>query len=325
MISARTNIARCMTAVTASVLSVPLFCQNYPIRPIRVIVPFSPGGGSDILARMLATPMSERLGRPVVVDNRPSGAGIVGTDLAAKAVPDGYTILVAQAAHAWNAQLYGKLPYDPIKDFAAISLILSSPTGLFLHPSVPAKTVKEFIAHAKANPGKIHYGTSGLASTGHLNTELFNSMIGIQMNHVPYKGVGQVITALLGNEVQFTFSNIVSTRPHWLAGRLRFIAHAGARRLAAMPEVPTVAESGVPGYESSPWWGYLTPRKVPRPVLERLYKEIIAAANLPDVRQLYAAQGAEVIGNTPDEFAKVMQADAEKWGAVGRRLGIKLD
>ncbi len=339
MIPVNTSITGCMIAVavlttTAAVFttaaavltaSAPVYSQNYPSRPIRVIVPFSPGGGSDILARLLATPMSERLWQPVVVDNRPAGSGIVGTELAAKAAPDGYTLLVAQAAHAANAQLFSKLPYDPIKDFAPISLIIAAPTGMFLHPSVPAKTVKEFIAHAKANPNKINYGTSGPASTPHLTTELFSSMAGIQMNHVPYKGAGQVVTAMLGNEVQFTFTNIVSARPHWLAGRLRFVAHGGAKRLAAVSEIPTVAESGVPGFEASFWWGYLAPRKVPRPILERLHKEIVAAANLPDVRQNYASQGVEVVGNTPDEFAKIIQADADKWGAIGRRLGIKLD
>jgi len=298
---------------------------NYPSRPVRVIVPFSPGGGSDILARLLAPHLSARLGQPVVVDNRPAGSGIVGGDIVAKSAPDGHTLLLVQAAHAVNAQLFTKLPYDPIKDFAPITLVISSPSGMFLHPAVPAKTVQEFIAHARANPGKLNFGSSGPGSTPHLGIELFSSMTGIQIIHVPYKGAGQVITALLGNEVQFTFTNLVSTRPHWQAGRLRFIAHSGSKRMEAMPEVPTISESGVPGYVTSPWWGYMAPAKTPRPVVIRLQKEIAAVANLPDVRQTYVAQGSEIVANTPEEFAKTIQADAEKWGAIGRRLGIKLD
>ena len=313
-------IAAMMVTVAAQA-----FSQNYPIRPIRLIVPFSPGGGSDLLARLLATPMTERLGQPVVVDNRPSGSGILGADIVAKSQPDGYTLLVPQSAHAANAQLFTRLPYDAIKDFAPISLVISQPTGLFLYPSVPAKTVKELIAYAMANPSKINYGTSGPASGPHLNAELFSSMAGIRMNHVPYKGAGQAVTAILGNEVQLTFTNIVTARPHWLSGRLRFVAHGNAKRLPAIPEVPTIAESGLPEFESRGWWGYLAPRKVPRPIIERLHKEITAAANLPDVKQTYNAQGVEVVANTPDEFAKIIQADADKWGAIGRRLGIKLD
>ena len=298
---------------------------NYPTRPVRVIVPFSPGGGSDIIARLLGPRLSDRLGQPVVVDNRPAGSGILGGDIVAKSAPDGHTLLLVQAAHAANAQLYTRLPYDPIRDFAPITLVVSSASGMFLHPMVPAKNVKEFIAYAKSNPGKLNFGSSGPGSTPHLGTELFCSMTGIKMTHVPYKGAGQVIMALLGNEVQFAFTNLVSTRPHWQAGRLRLIAHAGSKRLEAMPEVPTIAESGVPGYVTSFWWGYMAPAKTPRPVVERLHKEIAAVASLPDVRQTVISQGWEVVANTPEEFAKTIQADADKWGAIGKRLGVRLD
>ncbi len=298
---------------------------GYPSRPIRVIVPFSPGGGSDIIARLLGPRLSDRLGQPVVVDNRPAGSGILGADIVAKSVPDGHTLLLVQAAHAANAQLYTRLPYDPIRDFAPISLVITSSSGMFLHPAVPAKTVKEFIAYARANPGKLNFGSSGPGSTPHLGTELFSSMAGIKMTHVPYKGAGQVIIALLGNEVQFAFTNLVSTRPHWQAGRLRLIAHAGAKRLEAMPEVPTIAESGVPGYVTSFWWGYMAPAKTPRPVVERLHREIAAVASLPDVRHTVVSQGWEVVASTPGEFTKIIEADAERWGAIGKRLGVKLD
>ena len=229
MIPVNTSIAGCMIAVAVLTAAAPGFCQNYPSRPIRIIVPFSAGGGSDILARFLGPRLSERIGQPVVVDNRPSGSGILGSDIVAKSVPDGYTLLLVQAAHAVNARLHTKLPYDPIKDFAPITLVISQPSGMFLHPSVPAKTVQEFIAHTKANPGKLNFGSTGPGSNPHLNAELFSSMAGIQMTHVPYKGAGQVVTALLSNEVQFAFINLVSTMAHWKAGRLRFIAHGGGK------------------------------------------------------------------------------------------------
>ncbi len=297
---------------------------NYPNRPVRVIVPFSPGGGSDVVARTLAPRLSDRLGQPVVVDNRPAGAGIVGTDIAAKAPPDGHTLLVAQAAHASNAQLFTRLPYDPIRDFAPISLVISSPSGMTIHASVPAKTVKEFIAYAKANSGKLNYGSSGPGSSPHLGTELFSSLVGIQMVHVPYKGAGQLVSSLLGNEVQFAFVNLLSTGSHVQAGRLRLLAHTGARRLDRMPEVPTVKESGVP-YEASFWWGYMAPGKTPLMVIDRLYREIAAVAKLPEIRSILTAQGSEVVVNEPGEFARIIQADAAKWGAIGKSLGVRLD
>ena len=307
------------------VAAAPASSQSYPSRPIRVIVPFSPGGSSDILARYLSPRLSDRLGQPVVVDNRPAGSGILGADIVAKSTPDGYTLLLVQAAHAANAQLFTRLPYDPVKDFAPITLVVSSPSGMFLHPSVPAKTVKEFIAYAIANRGKLNFASVGTGSTPHLNTELFSSMTGIQMTHVPYKGAGQFVTALVGNEVQFALANLVSTKPHWQAGRLRFIAHSGSKRLESLPDVPTIAESGVPGYEARGWLGYMAPKKTPRPIVDRLHKEITAVTNLPDVRQNFISQGSEVVVNTPEEFAKIIQADAEKWGAIGKRLGVKLD
>lgn len=298
---------------------------NYPTRPIRVIVPFSPGGGSDVLARLLGPRLSDRLGQPVVVDNRPSGSGIVGGDIVAKSTPDGYTLLLVFSTHAQSAQLFTRLPFDPIKDFAPITLVISSPPGMMLNPAVPAKTVKEFITHAKANPGKLNFGTSGPGGSPHLYTELFISMAGVQMTHISYKGIAPVITAMLSNEVQFTFANMFSTKGHWQAGRLRLIAHAGSKRLESMPDVPTIAESGVPGYEARSWWGYMGPAKTPRPIMGRLHKEITAVANLPDIRQTFISQGSEIVVNTPDEFANVIKADAEKWGAIGKRLGVKLD
>jgi tripartite-type tricarboxylate transporter receptor subunit TctC len=318
-------VAACVVGLWGACAAAASPQANYPTRPIRVIVPLSPGGGSDIIARLLGPGLSDRLGQPVIVDNRPAASGIVGTDIVAKSVPDGHTLLLVQAAHAASAQLHTRLPYDPISDFSPITRVISSSPGMFLHPAVPAKSVKEFVAYARANPGKLNFGSSGPGSTPHLGAELFSSMAGIQMTHVPYKGAAPVITALLGNEVQFAFTNLVSTRPHWQAGRLRLIAISGSKRLEAMPEVPTIAESGMPGYVTNFWWGYMAPANTPRPVVERLNREIVAVASLPEVRNTVVSQGWEVAANTPEEFARIIQADAEKWGAIGRRLGVKLD
>ncbi len=314
-------------AACVSCLGTAAVCAqgSFPNRPIRLIVPFAPGGGSDVLARMLGPRLSDRLGQPVVVDNRPAAAGIVGADLVAKATPDGHTLLGTTTTFVISGTLQKGLPYDAFKDFAPLTMVITTPFGLLVHPSVPAKTVKEFIAYGKANAGKLNYGTSGPGSSPHLTTELFNSMAGLQMTHVPYKGIAQAITAQLGNEVQVTFSNMFSTMGHWKAGRLRLIAHAGTKRRDSIPDVPTIAEAGVPGFESSNFYGYVAPAKTPRPVIQRLHKEFVAVANLPEVRQLFAAQDNDVVVNTPEEFARIIKAEADKWGEIGRKLGVKLD
>ncbi len=298
---------------------------DYPHKPIRVIVPFSPGGGSDVIARLVGARLAERFGQTVVVDNRPAASGIVGTDLVAKASPDGYTLLLVTASHAVSSRLATRLPYDPIKDFSPITVVIASPFGALLQPSLPAASMKDFIAYAKANPGKLNYGSSGPGSTPHLATELLMSMAGLQMTHVPYKGVAQYVTAQLGGEIQFSLGNMFSTMGHWKAGRLRLVAHTGPRRLEAYPELPTVAESGVPGYESSLWYGFMAPARTPRTIVTKLYQEIAAIIRVPEMRQMLVAQGNDVITNTPEAFAQLIKADAEKWGAVGKRLGIKLD
>jgi tripartite-type tricarboxylate transporter receptor subunit TctC len=298
---------------------------TYPDRPIRVIVPLAPGGGSDYTARYIGQRLADRIGQSVVVDNRPAASGIVGTELVAKAVPDGYTLLLAYSTHAQSAQLFAKLPYDPIKDFAPVTEVIATPLTMLLNPSVPAATVKEFIAYAKANPGKLNYGTSGPGSSPHLAAELFDSMAGITMTHIPYKGVALYITAQIGNEIQFSFSNMFTTMPHWKSGRLKLIATGGLKRMEAMPELPTIAESGVPGFEALTWYGYMAPAKTPRAIVDKLQKQIAAIVNTPEVRQTFISQGNEPLANTPDEFAKVIKNDADKWGAIGRKLGVKLD
>ena len=315
-----------LAAALAFAAAPPALAQaDYPNRPIRVIVPLAPGGGSDYTARFMGIKLAERLGQQMVVDNRPASSGIVGTDLVAKANPDGYTLLLVFSTHAQSAQLWEKLPYDPIKDFAPISLVIQTALALIVHPSVPAKTVKEFIAYAKANPGKLNFGSSGPGSSPHLATELFNIMTGISGTHVPYKGIGPVITAQIGNEIQYSFANMFSTQAHWSSGRLRLIAAGGLKRSEAYPDVPTIAESGVPGFETLIWYGYMAPAKTPRPIVDRLHKEIVAVVNQPEVRKQFIAQANDPVANTPQEFTAVIKADAEKWGAIGRKLGVKLD
>ena len=299
--------------------------NDYPTKTIRVIVPLAPGGGSDYTARFLAPRLSERLGQSIIVDNRPGASGVVGTDLVAKATPDGYTLLLAYSTHAQSAQLFSKLPYDPIKDFQPITIVMMTPLTLQVHPSVPAKTTKELIAYAKQNEGKLNYGSSGPGSSPHLTMELFDSLAGIRMNHIPYKGVSQYITAQLQNEVQLSLANMFTTMPHWKAGRLRIIATTGAKRMEALPDLPTIAESALPGFESQTWYSYMAPAKTPRPVVMKIQQAIHAIVFSPEVKKQFVDQGNEPLVNTPDEFAKIVKADADKWGAIGRKLGVKLD
>lgn len=310
--------------VAALLFATMAAAQTWPTKPVRVIVPFSPGGGSDVVARMVGQKLSTRIGQPVVIVNQPAASGVVGTDTAAKAQPDGYTLLMITSTHAVNARLATALPYDLIRDFAPISLVNSSPFGLMLHPAVPATSVKDFIAYAKANPGKLNYGSSGPGSSPHLATELFMSMAGITMTHIPYKGVAQYVGAQLGNEIQFSFGNLFSTMGHWKAGRLLLLAHGGTKRLEVFPDLPTVAET-VPGFEASIWYGFVAPARTPPALVARLQGEIAAVVNSPDMRQLLVSQGNEVLASTPEAFAKVIKTDVERWGTLGKRLGIKLD
>ena len=321
-----TNSAVMVLACALGAASSAAIAQDkYPSRPIRLVIPFAPGGGSDVTARLLGPRVAERLGQPVVIDNRPAASGVVGADIVAKAVPDGHTLLGTTVTFVINGTLQQGLPYDAFKDFTPITQAFVSPFGLLLHPSVPAKTVKELIAYARANPGKLLYGSSGPGSSPHLSAELFLSMAGLTMTHVPYRGIAPAITAQLGNEVQVAFSNMFSTLGHWKAGRLRLVAHGGAKRVESFPDIPTIAESGLPGYESSNWYGYVATAKTPQAIIRALNQAFVAAINQSDVRKTLVAQGNDVVANTPEEFAKIIRADAERWGSIGRKLGVKLD
>jgi tripartite-type tricarboxylate transporter receptor subunit TctC len=292
----------------------------WPERPVTLVVPYTPGGVTDALARVVATALAGRLKQPVVVDNRAGGGANIGAALVAKANPDGYTLLMGSAAtHAINASLYKKLSYDPIKDFAPISLVAEVPNVLVVNPSVPAHNVKELIAYAKAHPGQLNFGSSGAGGTIHLSGELFKSMAGVQMTHVPYKGSAPAVNDLLGGQTQVMFDS--SVVPYVKAGRLRALGVTSARRSSALPDVPTIAEAGLPGYEATAWFGILAPAGTPKPVIAKLNAEISAVLRDPAVTKWMAGQGFEAAGGTPADFAAHIRKETAKWARVVKESG----
>ena len=298
--------------------------QDYPVRPVRMIVPFAAGGGSDVVARTVATKLSESLGQPVVVDNRPGAGGNIGTDMVAKAAPDGYTLLMGVVGPiAINPSLFGNLPYDPIRDFAPITQAVFVTNMLVINPSVPANNLKELIAYGRANPGKLASGTGGTGTAGHMASELFKSMTKLDMLVIPYKGGAPAVNDLLGGQVNMTFEAILATLPHVRAGKLKAIAVTTSSRSSLLPDVPTVAEAGLPGYAANNWYGFLAPANTPRPVIDRLNREIVKILGTPEIKEKFAALGAESVGNTPEEFAANIKSDVEKWKAVVVETGAK--
>ncbi|MDB5807920.1 MAG: tctC [Betaproteobacteria bacterium] len=310
--------------VFACLASPAAIAQDYPSKTIRIIVPFTPGGATDVVARIIAQKLSEQFARQVVVDNRGGAGGIVGVEVVAKAAPDGYTLVMGTSGtHAINASLYPKLSYDPVKDFAPVTRTALLPSMIVVHPSIPARSVRELIALAKKNPGQLTYASSGSAQ--YLTGALFNTMAQIEMVHVPYKGGSQSMPAQLSGEVSLSFTTVVSALPHVASGRLRGLAVTSARRTPSAPQFPTVAESGLPGYEAVSWYGVLAPAGTPREVVTRLNGEIVRALKLPDVQQLMLVQGAEPISESPEQFAALIKADVAKWGDVVRKSGAKAD
>lgn len=298
--------------------------QNFPSRPIRLISPFAAGGGNDLLCRTVAAKMTASLGQQVIVENRTGANGMIGTEAAARAAPDGHTLVLIPSGHAVNASLYSKLPYDPIRDFATVSLVGASPLVLAVHPSLPAKSVKELTALAKARPGQLSYVSAGIGSSGHLGGALFEVMTGTRMVHVPYKGMSLALIDLVSGQVSLSFATSLSVIPHVQSGRLRALASTGAKRSPALPNLPTIAET-VPGYEASLWYGFVGPARIPADIVRRLNAEIVAALKFPDVRERLAAQGIDVRTSTPEEFAKLLAADLERWAKVVQRAGIKVE
>jgi tripartite-type tricarboxylate transporter receptor subunit TctC len=300
--------------------------QEYPVKPIRMIIPYPPGGGTDFFARTLGAKLTEALGQPVVMENRPGAAGVIGADAVAKAAPDGYTIFIGQASNlAINPHLMAKLPYDPLRDFSPVSLVGGSPSLLVVHPSLPVHTVKDLVALARAKPGAIVYASAGAGSPGHISTEYFKRVAGIDMLHVPYKGASPALTNVLAGEASLYFTSPVAAQPLVRAGRLRQVAVTSAKRFAPLPEVPTIAESGYPEIDIVSWWGLLTPANVPQEIIARLHAETVKAMNAPQTRDRLARQGVEVMTDTPDEFARFIRLEIEKWGRMVKASGARLD
>jgi tripartite-type tricarboxylate transporter receptor subunit TctC len=308
-------VATAFTATTA----------DYPQKPIRLIVPFAAGGGNDAVARTIAQRLSAGLGQQVVVDNRAGAGGIVGAELAAKSAPDGYTLFLGGVgSHAINPGVHRNLPYDPVRDFAPISLIASAPLILVVQPSLPTNSVEEFVALAKAKPETINYASNGNGSSSHLAAVMFEAMTGTRMTHVPYKGLAPALVDLLAGQVQAMFSSVVAILPHVQAGKLRALAVTGEKRLALIPDVPTIAESGVAGYQAGSWYGILAPAGTPPEIIRTLNGEIVKAIRQPDVKRAFALEGAEAIGSSPQEFAAHIRAELSRLGKVAREAKIEL-
>jgi tripartite-type tricarboxylate transporter receptor subunit TctC len=297
----------------------------YPSKPIRLIAPFAPGGPTDLFARLMGAKLGERLAQPVVVENRPGAGGSVGAEAAAKAAPDGYTLVLVSSSFAVNATLYPKLPYDTLKDFAPVTLLASAPFLLAAHQGVPAGSVRELVAYAKANPGKLNYGSGGSGSGPHIVAELFKSEAGVNIVHIPYKGTGPLIAALVAGDVQLAFGNIFALVPQIKSGRLKAIAVTGRERSSALPEVPTVSESGLPGFEAVGVHGLLAPARTPRRIVDRLNVECVAILRSPEVRAQLASEGADPVGNTPEQYAAHIASEVQKWGRLVRERGIRAD
>jgi tripartite-type tricarboxylate transporter receptor subunit TctC len=301
----------------------PALAQSYPTRPIRLVVPSAPGGGTDLSARTIAPKLSERLGQQVVVDNRGGGGSIIGNEIVAHAPADGYTLLMGISTLAILPSMYSKLPYDTLKDIAPISVVVAVPNALTVHPSVPARSVKEVIALARSQPGAINYASAGPGTNPHLAAELFKAMTKTDIVHVPYKGSGPAVIGLIAGETAMSFASLPSIITHVKAGRLRPLALTTAKRSGALPDLPTIAEAGVPGYEAQQWFALAAPGNTPRPIIERLHKALMAALRDPEVVGQFGAQGAVVVGNTPEEFGAYLRSELDKWARVIRDAGIK--
>jgi tripartite-type tricarboxylate transporter receptor subunit TctC len=298
---------------------------QYPVKPVRLIVPFPPGGGTDTMARALGPRLAERLGQPVVVDNRPGAGATIGVEIAARAPADGYTLLLASITNAISMSLYPKLAWDLARDFEPVTLLATTPHIVVAHPSLPAKTVKELVALARARPGDLTYSSAGNGTVTHLAGELFRHVTGVEMRHVPYKGGGPSVVALLGGEVAVGFSTMPSVLAHVRSGRLRGIAVTTRQRSRALPELPTVAEAGVPGYEVGSWYGLAVPTRTPKEVVTRLNAEAAGVVSLPDVMERLAAAGFEALLSTPEEFGAFVRNEIAKWARAVKAAGARIE
>ena len=322
----RTTIA-CTVAAAVWLVSLGTGqAQTYPAKPIRLIVPLAAGGGNDTIARMIGQKISGPLGQQVVIDNRPGAGGLIGADIAAKSPPDGYTLLLGGVAvMAIIPNVQKKVPYDPVRDFQPVSLIASAPLLVVVHPSLPARSIKQLVALAQAKPGALNYASNGIGSSTHLATEMFKLMTGTNMAHVPYKGLSLAMTDLLSGQVQLMFSSAVAMLPHVKSGKLRAIAMTGAKRSSAIPDVPTVAEAGVRDYEAGSWYGIVAPAGTPRPIIDRLNKEIVAATKSQEVQDRLLSEAVIPVGSSPDEFGGHIKKELARAARVVRESGARFD
>jgi tripartite-type tricarboxylate transporter receptor subunit TctC len=320
------SMNKLVLALAAAVsLLTPVQCypQSFPTRPVRIIIPFAPGGPADFLMRLVGPKLSEAWGQPVILDNRGGANQMLGSELAAKSPPDGYTLLMTTGGYAINVSLYPKLPYDPLKDFAPVSLVAAGPNLAVIHPAVPARTLSEFITYARSRPGQLVYASAGSGAPSHLAVELFKTMAKIDMIHVPYKGMAPGMTDLLGGQVQLAFPTISAGILHARAGKLRALGVTTAKRSAAAPDVPTIAEAALPGFEASNWYGIIAPSKIPPAVKAKIHDDIVRALALPDVRERMLNQGMDPTSNTPEEFSAYIRAEIAKWAKVVKASGAK--
>ncbi len=326
------NFSR-VTAAIAAALTMAGFCgsayaqkqgDNYPSKPVRLLVPFAPGGGTDIVARSVAQKLTEAFKQSVVVDNRAGGGGTIGAETAARATPDGYTLIMVSASYATNAALF-KLPYDAVNDIVPIALIGETPFLICLHPAVPIKSINELIAYAKAKPGALNYGSTGTGGITHLASEFFDMMAGTKMTHVPYKGTGPALNDLLGGQIQLIFGSAPSMIPQVRGNRLRAIAVTTSKRSAAVPEIPTVAEAGVPGYEAVIWYGVWGPKGLAKDIVTRWNTEIRNAVKLPDMKERLASEGVEIADGPPELFQTIVKRDVAKWTKVVKQAQVQVN
>jgi tripartite-type tricarboxylate transporter receptor subunit TctC len=297
--------------------------QSYPAKPVRLVIPFAAGGPTDIVARLLGEKLTPIWGQPLVVDNRPGGGGTLGTSLVAKAAPDGYTLVLAATSHVYNDLLIGNLPYDPIKDFTPVAMMVSFASILVVHPEVPATDLRELVAYAKANPGKLSFGSAGIGTLSHLSAELFKRAANIDLLVIHYKGAAPATTDLLGARLHGMFNNPLSSLPFIKSGQVRALAATGEHRSPSTPDVPTVAESGYPGFKSDNWFALLGPAAMPKEIVSKLAQDVAAVLDMPEVRRQFADRGLETTGSTPEQLAALMRSDQEKYAALFRDANIK--
>jgi len=316
----------CALTVTVGALPTPLRAQGYPAKPIRLVVPFPPGGSLDVVARAIGQKLSAAWGQPVVIDNRPGAGGNIGADLVAKSLPDGYTILEgALSTHAVNVSLYRTLPYDPVKDFAPITLVAITPNVLVLNSAFPVNSVPELIAYAKSHPGALSFGSGSNGSAGHLAGELFKIEAGVNMVHIPYKGGAPALQALLAGDTQLMFDNLANSMPQLKAGKLKALAVTTAARSPLAPELPTLAESGLPGFDIYTWWGFMAPAGTPAPIIAKWNAEVARILGTPEMKAFFAQEGAQPAPTTPEQFAALIKREIPKYARIVKESGAKVD